>query len=154
LFESYLQRVEKLDFSIDTRRTLHGQVYEFKSKDAVVNLTDLQDAVSRFEHFMSLAQNDHKKAEALMLRAGIKPLEADRLVTKYLKEHQRLFLDIEHEQERRMLDIRQRLESEVFELTNATELTISPSVQPATLLSLSHTVEPITHIPQFQPERK
>ena len=30
LFESYLQHVEKLHFSIETRRTLHGQIYEFK----------------------------------------------------------------------------------------------------------------------------
>ena len=92
LLESYLQRVEKLQFSIETKRTSHGQVYEFKSKNISMNLTDMEVALSRFESFMSLCQNDQKKAEALLLRTGMNPSEASRLITKYVKDYQRLHL--------------------------------------------------------------
>src|SRR5205814_4699635 len=52
LFENYLQRVEKLQFFIETRRTLHGQIYEFKSKNTIINSSDIEIAFSRFESFM------------------------------------------------------------------------------------------------------
>lgn len=144
LFESYLQRVENLQFFIETRKTLHGQIYEFKSKNSSMNITDMEVALSRFESFMSLCQNDQKKAEDLLLRTGMNPSEASRLMTKYIKEYQRLLLDIEHERERKMLDLRQRLESDALELTNETSLAVTQSVQPAALLSLPHTLEPLS----------
>ncbi len=144
LFESYLQRVEKLQFFIDTRRTLHGQIYEFKSKNTIINSSEIEVAFSRFESFMSLCQNDQKKAEALLLRTGMNPSEASRLMTKYVKDYQRLLLDIEHERERKMLDLRQRLESEAFELTHDTSLAVPQSAQPTALLSLPNNLDPIS----------
>jgi len=143
LFESYLQRVEKLQFFIDTKRTLHGTVYEFKNKNMMINLTDMEVAFSRFESFMNLCQNDQKKAGNLLLEKYINPSEASRLMTKYVKEYQRLLLDIEHEKERKMLDIRQKLESEVFELTNETNLEVLQTVQPSALLALSTNIDPV-----------
>ncbi len=143
LFESYMQRVENLQFFIEIRKTLHGQIYEFKSKNSMMNSTDMEVAFDRFESFMSLCQNDQKKAEAFLLRTGIQPSEASRLMTKYVKEYQRLLLDIEHERERKLLDLRQRLESEAFELTNETRLSASQSTQPSALLSLSHNLDPL-----------
>ena len=144
LFESYLQRMEKLQFFIDTRRTLHGQIYEFKSNNTIINSSDMEVAFSRFEFFMSLCQNDQKKAEALLLQTGMNPSEASRLMTKYIKEYQRLLLDIEHERERKMLDLRQRLESDALELTTETSLAVAQSVQPAALLSLPNTLDPLS----------
>lgn len=144
LFESYMQRVENLQFVIETRRTLHAQIYEFKSKNMIINSSEMEVGFSRFESFMSLCQNDQKQAEALLLRAGVNPSEASRLMTKYFKEYQRLLLDIEHERERKMLDLRQKLESEAFELTNDTSLVVSKSVQPTALLSLPHNLDPFS----------
>ena len=102
----------------------------------------MEAAFTRFEDFMNLCQNDLKNAEEIMVRTGINTSEANRLLTKYTKEYKRLLLDIGHERERKMLNLRQRLESEAFELTNATDLAISQSVQPTALLSLSHNFEP------------
>lgn len=144
LFESYLQRVEKLQFFIDTRKTLHGQIYEFKSTNKVINSSDMEVAFSRFESFMSLCQNDQKQAEALLLRKGINPSEATRLMTRYVKEYQRLLLDIEHERERKFLDLRQRFESETLELTHNSNIAVSQSVQPIALLSLPNNLDPLS----------
>lgn len=146
LFESYLQRVENLQFFIEIRKTLHGQIYEFKSRNVAMNLTDVQVALSRFDQFMGLCQNDQKKAEDILLRAGVNPPEANRLLTKYMKEYQRFLLDIEHERERKLLDLRQRLESEALDLTSGTSLSITQSAQPSTLLSLPHNVDPLITI--------
>ena len=143
LFESYLQRVEKLPFFIDTRKTLHGQVYEFKGIDNNLNLSDMKIAFTRFEDFMGLCQNDLSSAEALLLRSEINPTEANRLLTKFIKEYRRLLLDIEHERKRKLLEIELRLENDIFELANAPDLELLQPVQPTTLLSLSSGFDPI-----------
>ena len=135
--------MEKVQIFIEIRKTLHGQIYEFKSKIITMNLTDVEIVFSRFEQFMSLCQNDQKKAEALLFRVGINASEASRLMTKYVKEYQRLLLDIEHERERKMLDLRQRLESEALELPNGISLSVTQSVQPSELLSLPNDLDPI-----------
>jgi len=44
----------------------------------------------------------------------------------------------------KMLDLRQRLESEAFEVTHDTSLAIPQSVQPITLLALPHNPDPIS----------
>src|SRR5439155_25001418 len=61
LFENYMLHVENLQFIVEIRRTLHGQIYEFKSKNFSINLSDMEVAFSRFESFMSLCQNDPKQ---------------------------------------------------------------------------------------------
>jgi hypothetical protein len=150
LFESYLQRVENLQVFIETRKTLHGQIYEFKSKTIAMNLTDVEVALSRFDQFMGLCQYDQKRAEAILLKAGMNASEASRLLTKYMKEYQRLQLDYEHERERKMhdfegkvLDLRHRLESEALEVASGTDISLTQALQPSTLLSLPNNLDPI-----------
>jgi len=143
LFESYLQRIENLPFFIDSRKTSHGRLYEFKSKNNSVNLTDMEIAFSRFENFMNLCQNDLKNAETLLLRAGISPSEVSGILAKYMKEYQRLLLDTEQERKRKLLDIGLRLESDIFEYTNATDIELLQSIQPTSLLSLTTDFDPI-----------
>ncbi len=143
LFVSYLQRVEKLQFFIDTRRTLHGQVYEFKSKNTTMNLTDMEGAFSRFGDFISLCQNDYKQAEAILVNMGINSREASNLITKYIKDYQRLMLDTRHELEQKTFEfeqnrlaLRQRLESTAFELANGGDLSLTDTTHPSAFLSL------------------
>lgn len=111
-----------------------------------MNATNMEVAFARFEQFMSLCQNDLKQAEALLLKTGMNPSEASRLLTKYGKEYQRLLLDIEHERERKVLDLRQRLESETLELAHGMSLSVNTSIQPSALLSLSPHAEAISSI--------
>lgn len=143
LFENYLRNVEQMQFSIETRRTLHGTVYEFRGKDITIQVIDVEVAITKFETFMNLCQYDQKKAEALLLRNGMTPSDAGHLMTKYVRGYQRLLIDIEHEKESKTLELRHRLESEVFELMNATSLEISQTVQPLALLALSPTIDPV-----------
>ncbi len=143
LFESYLQRVEQLQFSIETRRTMHGTVYEFKSQSMKMNLVDMEVALSRFEDFMSLCQYDQEKAEASLLKKGIKASDARRLLTKYFKEYRRLLLDIEHEREIKVIELRHKYESEALDLADGSDLEVPQVMQPTSLLSLSPHAEPI-----------
>jgi hypothetical protein len=149
LFESYLQRIEKLQFSIETRRTLYGQVYEFKSKNDISDLTEMEDAIFRFKDFMSLCQNDHKKAEAVMIELGLSSANAAQLLTKYTKDYQRLIFDtqqefeqkifaLQQEFERRTFTLQQRLKNEAFELAAGNVLPLTQTIQPNAFLSLAN----------------
>jgi len=143
LFENYLQHVEKLPFFIDTRKTSHGQIYEFKSNNNSIKTSDMEIAFSRFEDFMGLCQNDIKNAETLLLKAGINSSEVNSLLAKYIKQYRRLLLDIEQERKRKVLDIGLRLESDIFELTNATDFELLNPVRSTALLSIASNLDPI-----------
>jgi len=105
LFENYLQQVEKVDLFIDLNKTRHGQIYVFKSKSNISSIDDMQIAISRFESFMNLCQNDSKRAEAILISNGLSSKDASHLISKYTKQYQRLELDIRHEFELASLKI-------------------------------------------------
>jgi len=139
LLENYLQNVEKKQFFIDVRKTGQGQIYYFRSKQGIANLMDVESAISRFESFMDLCQSDFMRAEALLKGSGFSSTEATSLLTKYVRDYQRLVLDIKHDYEQKTLLLRQRLESEAIEITNNNGiLSPSPTDSPSALLSLSH----------------
>ena len=144
IIESYLQKVEKLEFYIDRKKTKQGIIYIFKSKSNILSLEDIQVAITRFEVFMQLCQNDRKEAEQLVISSGMNTSEATYLVSKYLMEYQRIKLEIRHEDERKMLDLRQRFESEMLELTTKSQLILSEPILPSALLSISNNVGPIS----------
>ncbi len=135
LFESYLQSIEKLPFGIDVRRTKHGLTYVFKSKEQVATLDDLSDAVTRFESFMALCQNDPSQANDVLARMEMNSSTATALVAKYAKKYQRLQLDIKHEHEQKPLVLKQQLESESFELFVGSGVNALVDVSPSNLLT-------------------
>lgn len=145
IFENYLQRVEKLDFAIDLKKTKHGLVYLFKSKGEISTLTDMEEAFTRFGIFMDLCQSDPKRAETILAGTGISSTEASNVVSKYIKGYQRLILDTRHELEQKSFEfeqkklaLRQRLESEAFEVTNGNIVLEPQTVQPYAFLSFNN----------------
>ncbi len=136
LLESYLQRIEKMQFFIDLRRTMHGQIYVFKSKNGIANLPSMEHAISRFENFMDICQNDPKKAETILASSGISSTEVQFLLAKYIKDYQRLVLDMKHEFEQKTLILQQSLEIEAFEVANGTARSLLSSGHPSPFLSL------------------
>ena len=135
LLENYLQNVEKLSFSVDVRKTDHGHIYEFKSKNDIRSANDLNKSFARFEAFMELCQSDTDKARQVLENASLSKSDVEYILSKYIREYKRLKMDIRHEYEQKVLALRQQLESDVLEgeLMNADEL-ISPS-NPSALLS-------------------
>lgn len=117
-FERYLREVEGRSFSIDSRKTANGTVYIFKGNNPVNDKSDLNTAIYRFDDFMKLCRDNPIEAQQLFESNGIVPAKAGHLVNKYHRDFQRLILDTKHEFENKVLILRQRLETDLFEEIN------------------------------------
>jgi hypothetical protein len=63
-----------------------------------------------------LCVSDPKEAEGLLRGKSVDPREIAGILTRYSKEAKRLQVDLKHERERKLLSIRQRLESELADV--------------------------------------
>jgi len=138
LFEHYLRDIEGQLFSIDLRKTQHGLVYVFKGEGAVSTAKDLSTAISRFENFINLCENDTGRARAMLSDMRLEPARVESLISRYLRDYQRLVLDIRHEYEQKTLALRQMLENEALEVGQGDVARVLTYGQPSTLLFLSH----------------
>lgn len=135
IFENYLRTVEKKAFYVETRKTKHGVVYVFKSKEEIAVIRELDDAIARFEDFMKMCQRSSSDAEGVLVSMGVRPLDATALVSRYRVEYQRIIMDIMKERDVRLMTLKYELQSNVFELVNSSVLS-SNQIQPATMLSV------------------
>jgi hypothetical protein len=112
LFTDYLHRTGRKSVRLDQVRTDHGISYEFRGDEArpAESLSaDFQD----FSRLLDLCVSHPAEAEALLKSKTVDPKEISGILTRYSKEAKRLQVDLRHERERKLLDIRQRLESEL-----------------------------------------
>jgi hypothetical protein len=149
IFESYLRQVEGINFSIDSGKTEHGVVYTFRSPDTLQNGRDFQDALTRFDDFMNLCRYEPQRAETILQHLGVDSTEASYVVTRYSKNYQRIVMDARHELEYKKLVLRQKLESEVFEIASGDLLPTPLPEHISPFVSLSHNIGPIMiNLPQ------
>ncbi len=114
LFEDYMQNVAKCSFWIDQIKSQHGIMFVFKSTNKMTQ-ESIDNSVSRFNKFLALAQNDLEDARKILLKAKIAPIDAEYLLTRYIRDYNRIQLDVRHDLEARTLALKQRLENELFD---------------------------------------
>lgn len=146
MFESYLRNVEKRSFFIETRKTTHGVVYVFKSKDELAVIRELDEAMTRFEDFMRMCQNDTAQAERALTAMGVAQHEANQLVTKYRVNYQRITVDIMRERETKLVSLKYELQSDILELVNNQVISSSQIVNPSSMLSIINPASVIINI--------
>jgi len=117
LFEDYMNNIEQKRFSIDQLRTNQGTIYIFKSIDNVQEMV-MEDAISQFNNFMELAQNDIQSAREILRMRNLTQTEVDSLLARYVRDYRRIKLDSRQELESRMLDLKHRLESELLDISS------------------------------------
>ena len=120
LFRDYLERVGHLTVRLDQRRTNQGTIYAFHG-DETQRDARLQDKFEDFSQFMELCTSDTAAAEAFLEAREIHHREVIDIVARYSKEAKRLQVDLKHEGERKILAIRQRLESELVDVSPTRE---------------------------------
>jgi len=120
LFREYLSRVSQLSIRLDQVRTGRGTIYEFHGEDSK-QTADLSSQFQEFSRFLDLCVSHPEQAEALLNARDLPRREIGEILTRYSKEARRLTVDLKHERERKLLGIRQRLESEL------TDVAASPS---------------------------
>lgn len=121
LFRDYLTRSLNMQVRQSTHATASGTVYEFFG-DGSMSQEDVTAKFPSFTKVMDLCVADPPAAERLLVEQGADAQLVGRLVTDYSKKLRRISSDIRQERERKVLDIRHRLESELIEVASDAEL--------------------------------
>jgi hypothetical protein len=111
LFHEWLANVKKENVRRDGYRTAAGRVYEFFADPSTTGV-ELKRNIEEFSQFLDLVENA-PAAEAMLKQLGVDSGKASEIVTRYSKEIRRVRLDLKHERERVLLQVRQRLEAEL-----------------------------------------
>ncbi len=141
-FERYLRQIEGRAFSIDTRTTNHGVIYQFRAATGPANLPELDEAIVRFDQFMQLCRDDPKSAAKTLESVGVRSIDAGFVIARYAKEYQRLLLDARQELEQKSLVLRHRFECDLLEGDPGTQDPFRAGA-PSVVLSLTGNTGPV-----------
>jgi hypothetical protein len=114
LFQDYLSRIDRLSVRLDQKRTDHGTIYEFHG-ETPAGEKSLTREFHDFSKLMDLCASDATAAADLLADKKLHSQEVARILERYVREARRLQLDIKQEAETRMISLRHRVESELFE---------------------------------------
>lgn len=115
LFRDYLSNIGHHSLRLDQKRTDKGIVYEIHGEKSIEE-NGLRIDFSEFTQFLDLCVTNQNAAEAILTAKNIDKHEVFDILARYSKEAKRLFVDLKHDRERKILTIQQRLESELVEV--------------------------------------
>ncbi|WP_372698721.1 hypothetical protein [Arthrobacter sp. JSM 101049] len=113
LFHEWLTSVRGMNVRQGGYTTARGRVIEFFAENRS-DASGLHGEMQRFQAFLALVEHP-LEAEQLLVGMGVNLQRASSIVSQYAKRARRLQIDVKHERERRSLDIRQQLESELLD---------------------------------------
>lgn len=113
LFREWLTTVKKEKIRQDGYKTSRGQVFEFFS-ERDLRKEDVAGEIQEFSRFLDLC-NYPGEATLVLQGIGLEKESAHEIVGRYAKEVRRLRVDIKQEREKRILQIRHQMESEITE---------------------------------------
>lgn len=116
LFREYLLSIGRKGVRLDQSRTDRGVSYAFHAAEEGPAGQALADEFQEFAHVLDLSISDPTTAAAVLRGKNVDAREIDGILTRYAKEAKRLQVDLRHDRERKLLSIRQRLESELTEI--------------------------------------
>lgn len=115
LFKDYLTKVCGVSVTQEEYSTPSGTVYEL----GAVSQSDIESVSSRFAEFTSFldaSSQDVQRATQMLVDQSISQSDAEDIVRRYAKEARRLHIDFRQERERKLLDVRHRMESELTDV--------------------------------------
>ncbi|MGR3871629.1 hypothetical protein ACUXZZ_24025 [Streptomyces graminifolii] len=122
LFHDWLTQVGRHSVRQDGYSTAAGRVYEFFGGEDLLP-QEMSQQFSDFSNFLDLCASDPDAAEDELSTRGMARASASDIVTRYGRSVRRINTDLRHERESRMLSIRHRLESELLDFSEGTEIT-------------------------------
>lgn len=120
LFRGYLQKVAGFNARHDQYKTNNGVIHEFFGDDNVAS-SSLSSKFEEFSSFMDACVQNPEVAKLSLSGSNLDNREVIDLVSKYAKEARRIQVDLKHERERKLLNIRHELESELTDFVVAQE---------------------------------
>jgi hypothetical protein len=114
LFREWMGTVRRRGFRQASYRTRAGTLYEVFGDLSSPGL-NVRWEFTEFSGFLTLCATDSPAALEQLADIGLSRAACSDMVTRYGKEIRRLSVDLRHERERRVMAIRQNLESELFD---------------------------------------
>jgi len=108
LFRQWLTTIRSQGIRQVGYRTASGEVIELFADSPLVQ--NLPEQLDRFSHFLTLCSADPSAAVEMLVDMGLGRATSTDLVARFDRDVRRLQLDLTHERERRILDIRHTLE--------------------------------------------
>lgn len=115
LFRDYASTAVNSDVKVIQNRTGKGVTFSLYSNDGQIDKDNIGNLFEEFSTFLDLCSKDVDEATRLLEKSGIPKKDLGRIINRYTKESKRLIIDLKHERESKILCIKQRFESEIFE---------------------------------------
>lgn len=93
--------------------TASGAMYEFFADSPIVQ-ADPREQFETFSDFLNLCTSNPSAAIGLLARNNVEPISGSDLVERFSKEVHRLRVDLRQERDRRIMQLRHRLENELM----------------------------------------
>ena len=122
LFRDYASIVAKQELKISQDKTDTGIICSLFAIDNNITEVEINTLYKEFTSFMDLCSLNPKDAEDLLNNKLLSEPVKNSIMKKYIKEAQRLSLDIKQEREIKLINIKHKLESELQELEISKEL--------------------------------
>lgn len=123
LFREYASVISGKELIIKQQRTDIGVVCSLYSQNKDIDEQEINILYSEFSNFMDICAINPSEASKIINKSKLPQEQRDTIFQKYIKEAQRLQLDIKHERELKLLQIKQCLELELQEVSINDELT-------------------------------
>ena len=117
LFRDYASIVSNKELKITQNRTDLGIICSLYSLDESIVEEKINDLYKEFTGFMDLCSTNPSEAQKFIDKLEIDNSKKNQILHKYIKESQRLLLDLKQERELKFLSIKHRFESELNEYT-------------------------------------
>jgi hypothetical protein len=114
LFRDYLSNIGHISIRLDQQRTNKGVIYEFYGEESKGE-HGLSVEFTEFTQFLDLCIRDQSAAETILTSKAVNTKRISEILARYSKEARRLHVDLKHEREKKLLGIKQCLESELID---------------------------------------
>jgi hypothetical protein len=108
VFVDYLERVKLINTHIESTNTSMGTVYYIRAKD--ISQEEFNKELSQFNNLLHDTLIDGNILQSVLLKENKNRKETIELLNRYKREASRIFIDIEHEKERKLLNLKQTYE--------------------------------------------
>ena len=115
LFRDYVSFTSKEELKIIQNRTNTGVLYSIYSTNENINVSNIDAIFNNFSVFMDICVSAPDTAKNIIDNLDLAPEHKIKILKKYLKEAQRLSLDLKQERESKILSIKHRLEIDLQE---------------------------------------
>lgn len=122
LFRDYASNIANKELKITQNKTDSGTVCSLYSVNKDLAENEINDLYKEFTAFMDVCTSNIDEAESIISKLDINIPQKQHILKKYIRESQRILLDIKQERELKIIAIKHRLQNELQEFDLSDEI--------------------------------